>query len=82
MKIEFMIDGEDHRATFEALTDMLDVLERSTSISNEVCVLMDVDEEYLEDIVSSEYTLDGFNINFTYIKKTGKISLISKRVRE
>jgi len=81
MKIEFKLPNEDHRATFQALTDMLAVLEREYSLSEKVCALMDADVEFLSEVVHDVYIQDGFQVEFVYFKDTGKISLTSQRIK-
>lgn len=81
MKIEFKVDGYDHRQTFQALTDMLDVIDRGYTLNAKVCAVMDADEEYLPDFVNIDYIDNGFQVEFTFHKSTGKISLKSRPVQ-
>lgn len=83
MKIEFKITeyyGQRHKETFEALGNMLDVLGRQNSLSNQVCAIMDTEEEALQEIVEISQIAKGYETVFKYIKKSGKISFSSKPV--
>lgn len=81
MKIEFKVDGFNHRETFQALTDMLDVIDRGYTLNAKVCSTMDADKEYLDEFVSINYIENGFQVEFSYHKSNGKISLKSRPVQ-
>ena len=80
MKIEFKLPGQNHFDTFVALTKMLDVINRYETLDAKIVTVMNYDEENLPEHVHFEYIKDGFQVEFNYYKKTGKISLTSRKV--
>lgn len=81
MKIEFKVDGYNHRETFDALSQMLDVIGRQNTLNAKVCAVMDAEDEYLPDHVNISYIQNGFQVEFNYYKINGKISLTSRPVQ-
>jgi hypothetical protein len=81
MKIEFKLEGAAPRDTFQALSNMLDVLNRSDSLNADICSAMDTDPEIMPEFIDITYIEAGYQVEFYFHKRTGKIRLMSRKVK-
>ena len=82
MQITFKpTETEEGIETLNTLLAMLYHLGRMDIITSDVIDAMNVPNADKPDLIQFEDELKGFDVEFRYFKKTGKISLKSKKIK-